>query len=91
MICIVTYKAAKTGVKISKLLLNYGTRINNSVFECRLNYKYFLELKSKIELLSNKLGKGEYIKIFPLCEKCRKNITSYGDSKEDADPLFYLV
>lgn len=91
MICIVTYKTGKGRNKINRLLLNYGTKINNSLFECRLNYKYYLELIQKISALSSSLGEGEYIKVYPLCEKCSKKIVSFGNSKGDADPLFYLV
>ena len=40
--------------KIAKECINYGQRVQNSVFECLLSPKDFQELKNKLEKIINK-------------------------------------
>ena len=42
--------------RIAKACLNYGQRVQNSVFECVLDWGQFLTLKSKLEKI---IDKGE--------------------------------
>ena len=40
--------------RIAKACLNYGQRVQNSVFECVLDWGQFLTLKSKLEKIIDK-------------------------------------
>ena len=40
--------------RIAKACLNYGQRVQNSVFECVLDWVQFLTLKSKLEKIIDK-------------------------------------
>ena len=53
--------------KIAKICLNYGQRVQNSVFECVINWDQFIELKKELKAVIDvkedslrfyRLGKG---------------------------------
>jgi CRISPR-associated protein Cas2 len=60
---------------MAKTLLDFGDRVQESVFECRLD-------ETRIDRLLNRLEKivaGEdSVRIYALCAKCEKTITKMG-------------
>ena len=56
--------------KSSKILEDYGVRIQYSVFECVLNKSGLNELKKKLDELINK--KCDSVIFLPICENCYK-------------------
>ena len=59
-----------------KILLSYGQRVQKSVFECILNDKQFLEMKSKLDNTIN--PEIDSIRYYLLCANCEKNISVSG-------------
>ena len=66
--------------KIATELKNYGKRVQYSVFECRLSEEKYYELYGK--LLQFCLDEPEdSIRIYYLCDSCRKKIRIIGNVK----------
>ena len=54
--------------KVSQILEGYGTRIQYSVFECKLDAKELKEMAKKVTKHINK--KEDSIRCYPLCNNC---------------------
>ena len=62
--------------RMSNLLLDYGRRVQKSVFECDLNEK---NLSQMIEEITDCVDPNEdSLKIYRLCESCLSRIRSHG-------------
>jgi CRISPR-associated protein Cas2 len=75
--------------KLADTLLDYGTRIQYSVFEFNLSEGQLKELLAKIR----KLHKPELdsIRCYRMCEACRGKIEVFGTTPVTEDPVLYLV
>lgn len=67
--------------KTADTLLEYGKRIQYSVFECDLNKKEFRQLYKKLCELSTKIEEGS-IRIYWLCSNCMEKAYTIGTVKE---------
>ena len=54
--------------KIANVLLNYGTRVQYSVFECRITKTQRIELGDKIDKIIN--SKQDIVSIYLQCNSC---------------------
>ena len=63
--------------KIAKTLEGYGTRIQYSVFECRLTEKKYREMYRKLMQLMTDKEDGS-IRIYSVCENCEGKIRTIG-------------
>lgn len=54
--------------KMSKILEDYGVRIQYSIFECELNKNDLKQLRKKLEEFVDL--KTDSLMFFPLCENC---------------------
>lgn len=69
--------------KVAKTLLDYGKRVQYSVFECRISQKQFDEMYKKLTLLL--AGSSEdSIRVYHLCGKCDAEIRELGAAKGEA-------
>ncbi|MBF0227857.1 MAG: CRISPR-associated endonuclease Cas2 [Desulfobacterales bacterium] len=77
----------KKRTKIAKILKNFGDRVQKSVFECDVNDKQFLALKSMIEKKIN--FNEDSVRYYFLCANCKKNIevSGLGSVKEYDDVI----
>ena len=62
--------------KIAKLFLNYGDRLQYSIFEFHINRLQFQKIQKKIEKIVN--WKEDRITYIPLCEICNSKIKTQG-------------
>lgn len=62
--------------KIAKACVNYGQRVQNSVFECSLDWSQYLRLKA--QLLSLMDMKKDSLRIYRLGKSFRDKIEHYG-------------
>lgn len=92
---IITYDVAVTsplGTKrlrqISKQCVNYGQRVQNSVFECVIDYSTFLILRKK--LLGIMDEEQDSIRFYLLGNKLEGKIEHYG-IKQGYDPKGFLM
>ncbi|PID57081.1 CRISPR-associated endonuclease Cas2 [candidate division KSB3 bacterium] len=63
--------------KLFKVLKDYGTWVQYSVFECDLSRKDFLKLRHRLKALL-KDGDDDSVRFYPLCEDCRRSIERIG-------------
>ena len=64
--------------KIAKTLEGYGTRIQYSVFECRLTEKKYKEMYRKLIQLMTDEEDGS-IRIYSVCGNCEGKIRTIGE------------
>ena len=90
MLHIVAYdiKDQKRMLKVAQLCLDYGVRIQYSIFQFDLNEylteQFVAELKNIIDQGSDK------VMIVPVCKKCRDFIQYIGQMKPFELPVLYL-
>jgi CRISPR-associated protein Cas2 len=74
--------------KVSQICLDYGIRIQYSIFQFDLNEnltnKFINELKAIIDPQSDK------IMIVPICKKCKDSILYMGKMEPFSLPLLYM-
>lgn len=90
MFLVVSYDIAddKRRSKVAKKLKDFGVRVQNSVFECILEQDKIDEMK---QVVAHLLDEEDSVKIYYLCEACKKKINSYGKAGVTEDPAVYIV
>lgn len=73
--------------RLAKVLLNYGKRVQKSVFECRLDEKNLLDMKEKLEKIIDM--EEDSIRYYFLCKKCIDSIriSGWGTITDDEDVI----
>lgn len=91
MLIVVSYDIVddKKRTQLAKQLLNFGTRVQYSVFECELNKKQLEQMKTTALKYVN-LSKDS-LRIYKLCDTCMTQIESFGIKRgwaeEDKDVI----
>ncbi len=67
----------KTRNKIAKTLLNYGRRVQYSVFECDLTHEKYEEMYEKLSELMTDEIEGS-IRIYRICVRCEEKMVIMG-------------
>ncbi len=75
--------------KVCNTLKNYGTRVQYSVYECLLDNKQTIRLKSRLLNIIDQ--KQDKLRIYQMCESCKQNILTYGTIKVTEDEQVYIV
>ncbi|MFY9421659.1 MAG: CRISPR-associated endonuclease Cas2 [Clostridiales bacterium] len=74
--------------KVAKECVNYGQRVQNSVFECNLTYLDFVKLKTKLEKLIN--PKKDSLRYYNLGKNWRRKVEHHG-AKPSYDPEGVII
>lgn len=75
--------------KVAKVLLDYGKRVQHSVFETT-SVEKLPEIKERIKLIID--IKSDKVCYYPLCKRCRDKIETDGLSKVIlTDPDHYII
>jgi len=77
--------------RFHRMLKNFGTCVQKSVFECNLSHAQERKLRQEISAFVGKLGEEDTIRIFSLCQHCFKNAAIIGKTPLTQEPLYYLV
>ncbi len=89
MLVVVSYDIVddKKRTQLAKKLLNFGQRVQYSVFECDLNKKQLDQMKK--QALKCVDPHEDSLKIYKLCEHCASRIESFGIRKgwEDTEVI----
>lgn len=95
MMCVVSYdvstidSAGKRRLrKVAKECLNYGQRVQNSVFEVDVDYSTFLKLKDKLEKTID--SDKDSLRIYYLGNNWKKRVEHIG-AKSTYDPEGALI
>ncbi len=90
MMVLITYdvdttdKNGKTRLrKVAKECVNYGQRVQNSVFECLVPYADFIKLRTNLELIAD--PKKDSIRYYNLGNNWKRRVIHFG-SKQTYDP-----
>lgn len=81
---------AKRLAKIARIMENYGTRVQKSVFEIFSNDKVLKNLKSDILQV---LNEHDSVIFFEICQRDWEKTEKYGPGKfiESEDEEFYII
>ena len=74
--------------KIASMLLDYGDRVQKSVFEAEL------DIKDVREILANAvkyMEDGDSLRIYPICRSCRASIKAIGRSSNATIPNVAII
>lgn len=69
---------------LSKLLLNYGCRVQKSVFECVITEKQYLELRGRAEKIVDL--EVDSIRYYKICKRCLESVEVSGWGTVTEDP-----
>lgn len=75
--------------RMAKALLDFGTRIQESVFECPLNDGLYERMMARLERI--RLGATDRVRVYRLCNPCVERVRIYGTGEVTVEPEFYLV
>ncbi len=92
MLILVTYDIPnnRRRTKIAKILLDYGDRVQYSVFECNLTSKQIAQLQKELKELIDQ--EKDSVRVYKLCAECAANIKVMGSAQLPADaPIVYVV
>lgn len=80
----------KRRAKLAKRLLNYGDRVQYSVFECNLTDKQLRQLRNEIAKVIKEAE--DSVRIYRLCGGCVAQIVALGQAPPPGeDPEVYIV
>ena len=74
--------------RLSKLLLDYGERVQKSVFEADLEAE---DVKEILKRAANYLAQGDSLRFYPQCKTCRGRVQSLGRPTNVAVPTIWIV
>jgi CRISPR-associated protein Cas2 len=91
MIMIVAYDIAddKRLIRVAKVMLDYGVRVQKSIFEVSVTPALFREIKERVEKII--VAEEDGVKYFPLCERCAGTAEIIGQGQfTDPDREYYV-
>lgn len=74
---------------MAKTMLDFGTRVQYSVFECIISDEKLLE--KMISKLGGMGDEGDSVRVYALCAKCERTITVLGGGSVTKDENVYIV
>ena len=78
----------KTRNRVARILLDFGARVQYSVFECSMDDKLLEKMTQKI---SKVISDKDSVRIYPLCAKCEKGIKVFGRGEVSKDKDVYIL
>jgi len=79
----------KTRYQMSERLLDFGVRIQESVFECVLDQEAHERMLQRLDKVP--LANTDRVRIYRMCQNCMDTIKIYGPGEVTSDPEFYMV
>ena len=74
--------------RVSKIILDFGSRVQYSVFECNLDDDLLKKMTSRI---SKVVSEDDSIRIYALCAKCKASVKIFGSGKLTEDEEVYIL
>lgn len=74
--------------KVAKILLDFGTRVQYSVFECIMDDKLLEKMTAK---LSKIISDEDSLRIYALCTRCEKAVKVLGGGEVTKDENVYIL
>jgi CRISPR-associated protein Cas2 len=91
MFYVVTYDIPDTPrrTRVAKALKDFGERVQLSVFECILSDRLFEQMVKR--LAETIVEEEDRVRIYQVCEGCRKAVKILGQGVLTEDPDVYIV
>jgi CRISPR-associated protein Cas2 len=90
MFYVVSYDVPEDGkrAKVAKILLDFGTRVQYSVFECVMEPDRLEEL---IGRLNKVISEEDSVRAYVMCAKCEREVTVLGRGEVTKDKNVYIL
>jgi CRISPR-associated protein Cas2 len=75
--------------RVAKTMLDFGTRVQYSVFECIINEDKLLE--KMVARLGAMVSDEDSVRIYALCSKCEKVVKVLGGGKITKDENVFIL
>ena len=75
--------------RLSDVLLDFGTRVEESVFQCRLEAPLAEEMLARVRRAIEE--HTDKVHVLALCDACGSRITTYGIAEQAPDAEFLIV
>ncbi|MBN2568244.1 MAG: CRISPR-associated endonuclease Cas2 [Deltaproteobacteria bacterium] len=75
--------------RVSKTLLDFGTRVQYSVFECILDDALRAEMEGRLRRIIDE--DEDSIRVYSVCAGCERKITVIGSGKVTKDEEVYIL
>lgn len=91
MLLVISYDIADDArrQRVSSTLLDYGVRVQYSVFECHLNRMQQEQLLMRLNKIIDPAR--DSVRAYRLCEICRERATVAGKGTLTQDPDYYVI
>jgi CRISPR-associated protein Cas2 len=92
MLILVSYDIPnnKRRTKIAKILLDYGERVQYSVFECNLTVRQIKKLMKELAAVVN--DKEDSVRAYRLCAACEQMVETMGQAQPpQEEPDLFIV
>ena len=94
MIIIISYDIINSSKRnrIVRILREYGTRVQKSVFECDVSEKDRLDIFSRLSQVMESLEEvKDSIRFYKVCEKCLSQTRIIGTGKIEERPEYIII
>ncbi len=91
MLYVVTYDIPddRRRTRLSKVMLDFGKRVQYSVFECLLSKDLYAQMLAAID--RNIEHDQDSVRIYPLCANCREQVVLLGGAPLSEDPEVVII
>lgn len=91
MFCLVSYDIPddRRRLKLSKALLDFGRRVQYSVFECLLDARLLERMVERIRGLVEE--SEDSVRVYSLCAECEKQVLVIGQGEVSRDEDVYIL
>jgi len=78
----------KRRIKVAKTLLDFGTRVQYSVFECIMDAPLLEKMKLKLNRI---ISEEDSVRIYALCAKCESVVKVFGRGERTKGKDVYIL
>lgn len=91
MLFVVCYDIAEDSArqKMARALLDFGTRVQESVYECLLDEELYQRMVTSIE--KQKLAASDRLRIYRLCARCVELTMVWGPGERAEEQPFFVI
>jgi CRISPR-associated protein Cas2 len=75
--------------RLSDVLLDFGTRVQESVFQCLLEPSLAEEMMLRVRRTVEE--NTDKVHVVPLCDSCAGRIVTYGIATQASDPEYLII
>lgn len=75
--------------KLAKAMMDFGDRVQYSVFECLLDHELLRKMEDRIVRIINE--KEDSVRVYPLCADCEKTIVIFGQGVVCKEERVYIL